>query len=274
MLGSSCRDDVPTWSAGEEERREEDADRLVATEQGDRDAGEADRAGREVAHVHRELDAEHVDGPRDSCERARDREREEVAAPDRDPAVARRLGVEADRADLEPERRPVEDDVVDEEPEERDEDAGMQRLDVAPEHPQPSRLRHDLRPRQRGDGALERSPELEQVPASEDRDPVEHDRRDHLVGADGGTEDPGDPTPDRSADDPRDEPEQHVQRPRGAFQVRPDPERGDEADPVLTLPSDVEEAAAERERDREPGQHQRRREDQRLLQVPRRARPV
>ncbi len=122
--------------------------------------------------------------------------------------------------------------------------------------------------------ALERSPELEQVPASEDRDPVEHDRRDHLVGADGRTEDPGDPTPDRSADDPRDEPEQHVQRPRGAFQVRPDPERGDEADPVLTLPSDVEEAAAERERDREPGQHQRRREDQSLLQVPRRARPV
>ncbi len=75
--------------------------------------------------------------PRDSRERARDREREEVAAPDRDPAVAGRLGIEAHRAHLEPECRPVEDDVVDEEPEKRDEDAGMKRLDrVAPEHPQ------------------------------------------------------------------------------------------------------------------------------------------
>ena len=46
----------------------------------------------------------------------------------------------------------------------------------------------------------------------------------------------------------------------------------DRAGDVLALPADVEEAAAERERDREPGEDQRRRQDQRLRQVVRRER--
>ena len=48
---------------------------------------------------------------------------------------------------------------------------------------------------------------------------------------------------------------------------RPDPDRGDEPDEVLTLAADVEEAAAEGERDREPREDQRRRENQCLLEV-------
>ena len=45
--------------------------------------------------------------------------------------------------------------------------------------------------------------------------------------------------------------------------------RHDRADDVLALAADVEQAAAERERDREAGEDQRRRLDQRLLQVER-----
>ena len=48
-----------------------------------------------------------------------------------------------------------------------------------------------------------------------------------------------------------------------------DPHRQDRADDVLTLAADVEQAAAERERDRQAGEDQRRRLDQRLLQVQR-----
>ena len=46
------------------------------------------------------------------------------------------------------------------------------------------------------------------------------------------------------------------------------------SDDVLALAADVEEAAAERERDGEAGEDQRRRDDQRLLQVERRVRGV
>ena len=49
-----------------------------------------------------------------------------------------------------------------------------------------------------------------------------------------------------------------------------DPHRDVRADEVLALAADVEQPAAEGEGDREPGEDQRRREDQRLLQVQRR----
>ena len=51
---------------------------------------------------------------------------------------------------------------------------------------------------------------------------------------------------------------------------RADPDGRERADEVLALAADVEQAAAERERDREAGEDQRRRMDQRLLQVQRR----
>ena len=56
---------------------------------------------------------------------------------------------------------------------------------------------------------------------------------------------------------------------REARPGRADPDRDDRPDEVLPLAADVEEAAAERERDGEPRQDQRRRQEQRLLEVDR-----
>ena len=74
------------------------------------------------------LPAEHVERAAEPRERAGDRHREEVVPRNVDPPVARRLGVEADRAHLVAERRPVEDDPVDDERCERDEEADVQPL--------------------------------------------------------------------------------------------------------------------------------------------------
>ena len=57
---------------------------------------------------------------------------------------------------------------------------------------------------------------------------------------------------------------------RHARERRADPDGDDRADDVLALAADVEQAAAERERDGEAGQDQRRRQEQRLLEVQRR----
>ena len=107
--------------------------------------------------------------------------------------------------------------------------------------------------------------------ADPDRDPVEHDRRDHLVGA---RRSPSArpaiarPQPRRAAQPPRMQSTMCRQR-RHALERRADPDRQDRADDVLALAADVEQAAAERERHREAGEDQRRREDQRLLEVDR-----
>ena len=90
-----------------------------------------------------ELPAEHVDRAGEAGERARDRHRQEVVLLDVDAAVARRLGVEADRAHLEAERRAVEDDPEDDERADRDEEADVEPLQVrvAPEDRQVRVLR-------------------------------------------------------------------------------------------------------------------------------------
>ena len=82
--------------SGEEQRGEEDADGLVAPEQRDGDADEADGAAVEVVRRRSGTSSRAVDRAGEPGERARDGEREEVVAPDGDPAVAGRLGVEAD----------------------------------------------------------------------------------------------------------------------------------------------------------------------------------
>ena len=66
--------------------------------------------------------------PARPAKRAGDRHREEVVPGDRDAAVARRLRVEPDRANLEAERRPVDDDPVDDEHRDRDEDPDREPL--------------------------------------------------------------------------------------------------------------------------------------------------
>ncbi len=83
MLGSSCRDEVPTCERPEEQRGEQDPDGLVAPEQRDRDPGEADEVRIEVADVDVVPPAEEVDAAGEAREGAGDREREEVVAPRR-----------------------------------------------------------------------------------------------------------------------------------------------------------------------------------------------
>ena len=83
-------------------------------------------------------------------------------------------------------------------------------------------------------------------------------------------EETGDRGPDRSSHRRNDDGEQDVQRVVHSRERRPDPEPRDHADEVLALTADVEQAAAERKRDRQPREDQRRRQDQRLLEVVRR----
>ena len=63
-------------------------------------------------------------------------------------------------------------------------------------------------------------------------------------------------------------------KPGIAVERRADPDRHVGADEVLALAADVEQAAAEGERHRQAGEDQRRRDDQRLLEVQRRDRAV
>ena len=110
---------------------------------------------------------------------------EEVVPLDADAAVAGRLGVEADRAHLEAERRPVQDRPEDDERADRDEEADVEALQhrVAPEDRQVHVVGDVVRDRVVAAGADERPLEAEEVRPDPDRDPVQHDRRDHLVGA-------------------------------------------------------------------------------------------
>ena len=114
---------------------------------------------------------------------------------------------------------------------------------------------------------LERSAVADEIADTPDGDPVEHDRRDHLVGADRRLQEAGDPGPHGARQSRRDDRHEDVQP--GGQEVEPDADLdgGDRADDVLALPADVEEPAAEGEghgqaREDEDGEL-----DQRLLEV-------
>ena len=119
-------------------------------------------------------------------------------------------------------------------------------------------------------GVLERAADAEQVRPDPDDDPVEHDRRDHLVGADRRLQEAGDPRQKRAREHRgrrRDEDERAARQVDALGISVATSTAAIEPDEVLPLAADVEEAAAERERDGEPGEHERRPQDQRLLQV-------
>ena len=214
--------------------------------------------------------------PASPANSAADRHHDDVVAADRDARRPRRLGVEADRADLEAERVRFRITQNTSSARERDEQADVQALQlrVAPEHRQ-LRARRRCRWRPATDcvgcrsaagrrGRTGTTPtqiaiQLSMIvvitslapvvafstpaippttaPRGAGRDRCEHDVQ------------------ERSACPSNDEPTQTAD------------ERADE---VLALAADVEQAAAERERDRQAGEDQRRRHDQRLLQVQRR----
>ena len=107
----------------------------------------------------------------------------------------------------------------------------------------------------------------EQPRAHPDRDPVEHDRRDHFVGADRRLQEAGDACPHRARRRPCRDHDQDVRQRCHTGEVDAEPVRDDEPDEVLTLAADVEHPAAERERDGKPAEDERRRLQQRLRQV-------
>ena len=115
--------------------------------------------------------------------------------------------------------------------------------------------------------SLKRPALLEDVAAEPVGDPVQHDRRDHLVRADGRLQEPRDPRPDRSRGCRHRDPEQDVCRAGhvhggDAYRVG-----ADQPDEVLAVAADVEQAAAEGERYREADENQRGRLKQRLAEV-------
>ncbi len=114
---------------------------------------------------------------------------------------------------------------------------------------------------------LERPAEPEQEDADPDRDPVEHDRRDDLVGSDGRLQEAGDARPEGAAGGAGDDGEQHVQKRVQVLERGADPDGQDGTDDVLTLTADVEQPAAKGESDCEAGEDQRGRDDQGLLHV-------
>src|SRR5918996_1610891 len=255
---------------GEEQGSEEDPDGLVPPQERHRDAGEAVEVDGELGAREAELPAEQVEAARQAGEGARDREREEVVLLHGDAAVGGGVGVEADGANLVPERRSVQEQVIDDQREERDEDARVQGLEAAPDLRQPRRLEDVGGTREAGIRALEVAVRRLQEPESHpDGDPVQHDRRDDLVGAGGRLQESGDPTPDCAREDRGDHGEGDVQRGGEPLEVRPEPDGRQEPDPVLALAPDVEHPTAKREGDGEGGQDEGRHDDERLLEVPR-----
>ena len=229
--------------------------------------GEGDSAPK-VARVHGVLEAEHVDRARDPGEAAGDGERKEVAPAHGDAAVRGRFGVEPDRAHPEAERRPVQDQRVDDERGDRDEDPDVEPREGAPPDPELRRGVDHVRARQRARScpAAVRRARTRYCP------PKIAIQLSMIVvitswAPDVARRNAGDPSPDHAAEDPGGEPSRTCSGRGRPEQMRPDEERRHEADPVLALAADVEQAAPEGECDRQRGQDQRRRHAQRLLEV-------
>ncbi len=232
--------------------------------------------GLDVARREPELPAEDVDRAGETGEGAGDRHREEVVAGDADAAVARRLGVEADRLDAVAERRPVEDYPVDDERAERDEEADVEALEqrIAPEDRQLRPLGDVVRDRRRApacrSGAARRGRrgsrptqsaiQLSMIVVITSCAPTVAFRKPAI---------PAHAAPQSIAASTARSTCRNGFMP---LNVGADPDGEDRAHQVLALAADVEHAAAEGERDREPREDQRCREDQRLLEVERRER--
>ncbi len=105
----------------------------------------------------------------------------------------------------------------------------------------------------------------------EDDRVVEHDGRDDLVHATYGLQEADDPAVERAAGDAEDDDDGHEDEARPRGELRAGPARGERTDEELALRADIEEAGAERDRDRETGEDERDRRDERLGDVIRRA---
>src|ERR671914_1468178 len=270
------RVEVALRGAGEEraeqQRGGDRSARRVAPEQRHRDADEPELVDLDVVGGDAELPAQHVERPGEPREQTAHSHHEHVVLRHAHAAVAGRLGVEADRADLVAGRGAVEQEPESDHGNQRDEYADVEALKdrIAPEDRQAGGLDHVVRHRERRLAVvLERAAQAEQVEPDVDRGVVEHDRRDHLVGPDRRLQRPRDPGPDGAGQTGGRDRQHDVQEAGHPGELRTHPHRGDRSDDVLPLAADVEQPGAERERHREAGQDQRRGDDQGLLQVER-----
>nr|WP_228431015.1 hypothetical protein [Baekduia soli] len=257
----------------EQQRRQARADRRVASQQCHRDAQEADLRRLDVVRGQVELPAQDVERARQAGQRAAGAHDEHVGPADADAAVARGLGVEAHRPRLVALRRAVEQHPVDDGRGERHEDPDVQPLQlwVAPEDREVGAADDVVGDRDVGLRAvLQRATELEEVHPEPQRDVVEHDRGDHLVGAGRGAQGAGDPGPRGPRQRGQHHREDDVQPARHPGPRGADPDRDDAADGVLALAADVEQAGAEGVGDGQADEDQRRGDQQRLLEVDRR----
>ena len=211
---------------------------------------------------------------------AADQHHLDVVAPGADAAVLGGVGVEADRAHLVAGHRAVEQDPEESRDGERDEDADVQALQlrVAPEHRQPRALR--ARRRRPGSSrcvvALQRAAER-RTGRRRRRPPIQLSMIVEITSLAPvrRLQQAGDARPQPAGEQRRRAIASTTCRSAGVPSRRgADVDRGERADEVLALAADVEQAGAERERDRQAGEDQRRGQDQRLLQVQRGERPV
>ena len=213
-----------------------------------------------------------VDRTREPGECAGDRHREEVVARDRDAAVARGLGVEADGAHLEAERRAVDDHPVDEQHRDRDEDPDRQPLEQLGS-PQktgsfaPSTMSFEI-------GIETCSSSAAGRPGRTRYEPTQIEIQFSMIveitscAPTVAFRIPAIPAYTAPASVRRRSRHERRRARRGpGRERRAEPDGEDRAGEVLALAADVEHAAAERERDRERREDDRRRQQQRLLQV-------
>ena len=154
----------------------------------------------------------------------------------------------------------------------------MQRLKtlVAPEH-RDNRVRLLVHAVGNRIGLLSRSGVLEWPPLAEAvarepvRDPVEHDRRDHLVGSGERLEESCDTRPDGAGQGGKRDADDNMKPVRkGVAPIGAHPDTNDDAHRVLALAADVEETTSERERDGKPRENERCRPKERLREIERR----
>jgi hypothetical protein len=106
--------------------------------------------------------------------------------------------------------------------------------------------------------------------AHPDGDPVQHDRRDHLVRSGDRLQQSGDARVRRAGESRHGDRKHDMPWSVHRHERRADPQSEDRADDVLALAADVEEPAAESDGDREPAEDECCGQQQRLLQIRRR----
>src|SRR5690606_3495293 len=201
-----------------------------------------------------------------AAEAAGDRHDQHGRESDAHPGIGGGVWIGADRSELEADGGPEEeppDPPCQEQGEDEPSVETQRRVDPVQQLRQAGRGKgvaaDRIEPSFPDDGRL-----LEQVVDQAIGDEVEHERRDHLVGAGLGTQPAGDAAPDGAADEARQDRQRQVHDERQPGEHEPDQDGRHAADGHLAFHADVEQAGPEPECDRQTGDDQAGRGGQRL----------